>query len=138
MKQLRLMVLDVGERRIGIALSDALGWTAQGYGVLERTEPAKDYAALLKICQEQEVGKIVVGLPKNMNGTVGPQGEKVKAFVAGLQMQTELPIVLWDERLTTVAAEKVLLEADLRRKDRKKVIDQMAATLILQSFLNSV
>jgi len=134
---MRWMGLDYGDRRIGVALSDEFGWTAQGYGVIERRKPEEDMDRIRRIAEEQEVTGIVVGLPKNMNGTIGPRGEICIAFADTVRDILQLPVHLWDERLTTVSAERTLLEADVSRKKRKQVIDKMAAALILQGFLNS-
>ncbi len=134
---LRSMGLDVGDRTIGVAVSDLLALTAQGVEVIRRTSPQADFARLAVLCQEYEVGTIVVGLPKNMNGTLGPRGELVQEFAAQLQEQLpEAKIVFWDERLSTVAAEKALIEADVRRNKRRKVIDKMAAIIILQGWMD--
>lgn len=135
---MRLMGLDYGDRRIGVALSDEMGWTAQGYDVIERRRnPEEDMEKIRRIVQAEGVTGIVVGLPKNMNGTVGPRGEICIAFADTLRDILQLPVHLWDERLTTVSAERTLLEADVSRKKRKLVIDKMAAAIILQGFLDS-
>lgn len=136
---MRTMGLDVGSKTVGIALSDELGWTAQGLETLKINEEENVFGfdELGKIIQEYEVGKVVVGLPKNMNGTIGPRGEASQFYARELEERFGVPVILWDERLTTVAAERVLLEADLSRKKRKKVIDKMAAVMILQGYLNS-
>ncbi|REE84356.1 putative Holliday junction resolvase [Paenibacillus taihuensis] len=134
---MRLMGLDYGDRRIGVAVSDAFGWTAQGVGVVEKRRDNGEIGAIAQLCKEHEVSEIVVGLPKNMNGTIGPRGEICIAFAGDLQQKLNLPVHLWDERLTTVAAERTLLEADVSRKKRKLVVDKMAATLILQNYLDS-
>lgn len=136
---MRTMGLDVGSKTVGIALSDELGWTAQGLETLKINEEENvfGFEELGKIIKEHQVSKIVVGFPKNMNGTIGPRGEASITFARELEERFGLPVVLWDERLTTVAAERVLLEADLSRKKRKKVIDKMAAMMILQGYLNS-
>lgn len=134
---MRIMGLDVGDRTIGVAVSDALGWTAQGVEVIRRTSLARDLARLQELVDMHEVVSFVVGLPKNMNGTIGPQGEKVLEFVEKLKGNFDLPVMLWDERLTTVAAQKTLIAADVRRDKRKKVVDKMAAALILQGYLDS-
>ena len=134
---MRSMGLDVGDRTIGIAVSDLLALTAQGVEVILLTSPQADFARLTVLCQEYEVGTIVVGLPKNMNGTIGPRGELVQEFAAQLQEQLpDVKIVFWDERLSTVAAEKALIEADVRRNKRRKVIDKMAAIIILQGWMD--
>ncbi len=134
---MRLMGLDVGDKTIGVAVSDLLGWTAQGVETIRRTSYKEDIDRLKQIIVEKEVEKLVVGLPKNMNGTLGPQGEKVKKFVDKLKSRIDIEIVFWDERLTTVAAEKMLISADVSRKKRKKVIDKVAAIYILQGYLDN-
>jgi putative Holliday junction resolvase len=135
----RTMGLDVGDKTIGVAVSDLFGWTAQGVETIRRIGIKKDLQRLEELIKEHEVNKIVVGLPKNMNGTIGPQGEKVLEFNERLGKRfNNIEIVQWDERLTTVAAERSLIEADVSRKKRKEVIDKMAAVYILQGYLNSV
>ncbi|KHE70626.1 Holliday junction resolvase RuvX [Halobacillus sp. BBL2006] len=131
--------LDVGEKTIGIAISDALGWTAQGLTTLRWDERDYDTAKepLRKVISEHEVTEAVVGFPKNMNGTVGPRGEASQHFADWIENEFDIPAHLWDERLTTMAAERVLLDADMSRKKRKKVIDKMAAVMILQSYLDA-
>lgn len=134
---MRWMGLDVGQRRIGVALSDPLELFAQGYSVLERqNSPDRDLEALIEIIGREKVEGIVVGLPKNLNGTEGVMAERIREFGEKLEQATGLPLVFWDERLSTVAAERVLLEADLSRKKRKQKIDQVAAVLILQNYLD--
>lgn len=132
--------LDVGTKTIGIALSDAMGWTAQGLETL-RINEQEGYLGidrLIKIIEEHDVNVAVIGLPKNMNNTVGPRGEASIHFSELLKEACpHLEIVMWDERLSTVAAERSLLEADVSRKKRKAVIDKMAAVFILQGYLNS-
>jgi putative Holliday junction resolvase len=137
---MRILGLDVGTKTIGVAISDELGWTAQGLETLKRV-PQKtehDMDNIQKFIHEYQVEKIVVGLPKNMNGTIGPSGEMCQMFAEQLRKHFELPVILWDERLTTVAAEKMLISADISRKKRKKVIDKMAAVLILKGYLDSL
>ncbi|QTM99913.1 Holliday junction resolvase RuvX [Sediminibacillus dalangtanensis] len=130
---------DVGEKTIGVAVSDALGWTAQGITTIKWDE--KDYSTaeseIERIISEYNIEEAVVGLPKNMNGTIGERGEASQAFAKYLEDRFSLRTVLWDERLTTMAAERVLLEADMSRKKRKKVIDKMAAVMILQGYLDA-
>ncbi|UQD52844.1 Holliday junction resolvase RuvX [Bacillus methanolicus] len=137
---MRIMGLDVGSKTIGIALSDELGWTAQGLETIKINEDENEFGfdEVGKIIKENDVGKIVVGLPKNMNGTIGPRGEASKYYASELEKRFGIPVILWDERLTTMAAERVLLEADVSRKKRKKVIDKMAASMILQGYLDSI
>ncbi|MGD6853729.1 Holliday junction resolvase RuvX [Bacillus infantis] len=136
---MRSMGLDVGSKTVGVALSDELGWTAQGLETIRINEEEKEFGfdQLGKIIKEYDVSTIVVGLPKNMNGTIGFRGEASQFFAGELERLFGLPVVLWDERLTTMAAERVLLEADVSRKKRKKVIDKMAASMILQGYLDS-
>lgn len=135
---MRIGGLDVGERRIGVAISDELGWTAQGLGVVTRTRLEKDLAALRDYFAPYEPSKIVVGLPRNMNGTEGPQAAKARAFAASIEQELGVATVLWDERLSTVAAERALLEADMSRAKRRRVIDKVAAVVILQGYLDGL
>lgn len=132
----RIMGLDIGDRTIGVAVSDLMGLTAQGITTIRRESKKKDLAQLKEIIKEKEVDYIVSGLPKNMNGTIGPQSEKVMKFCEFLEKETGLRIEYWDERLTTVSAEKMLIDGDVSRKNRKKVIDKLAAVLILQNYLD--
>ncbi len=133
----RIMGLDVGDKTIGVAVSDLMGITAQGVKTVRRVGKKKDIEELKAIIKERQVNKIVSGLPKNMNGTLGPQGEKVIKFCELLEQETGITIEYWDERLSTVAAERSLIEADVRREKRKKVIDMLAAVIILQGYLDS-
>ena len=116
----RIMGLDIGDKTIGVAVSDLMGLTAQGVTTIKRVGKKKDIEAIKQIIAEKQVNKIVSGLPKNMNGTVGPQGEKVQKFCELLKEETNLPIEFWDERLSTVAAERSLIEGNVRRENRKK------------------
>ncbi|WP_025028611.1 Holliday junction resolvase RuvX [Caldalkalibacillus mannanilyticus] len=136
---MRSMGLDVGDRRIGVSVSDELGWTAQGIEVIQRNAdvPDQDIQRIEELVKQYSIVKIVVGLPKNMNGSIGPRGELCKEFARQLEERTSLPVIMWDERLSTVAAEKFLISADVNRKKRKTVIDKMAANLILQGYLDS-
>ncbi|MDL4841454.1 Holliday junction resolvase RuvX [Aquibacillus rhizosphaerae] len=131
--------LDVGSKTIGVAVSDSLGWTAQGLTTIKWDEKKIDSAhdELEKIIKEYDIQEAVVGLPKNMNGTIGERGEASQRFADYLREVFNLKAVLWDERLTTMAAERVLIEADMSRKKRKKVIDKMAAVMILQGYLDA-
>jgi putative Holliday junction resolvase len=131
------MGLDVGDKTIGVAVSDELGWTAQGVETIKRQSKEKDFARLQELIAQYQVGAIVVGLPKNMNGTIGPRAELCQSFGKLLQEKTSLPVHMWDERLTTMAAERMLISADVSRQKRKTVIDKMAATLILQGYLDA-
>jgi len=135
---MRIMSLDVGEKRIGIAISDPLGWTAQGHSVLERGKQEEDFKKLLQICRENGVEKIVLGLPLNMDGSIGPKAVEIQEFARDLGQYTGLAVEFWDERLTTKSTERMLVEeADLSRRKRKKVIDKLAAVNILQHYLQS-
>lgn len=135
---MRSMSLDVGTRTIGIAVSDLLGMIAGGVETIKRTSPERDFERLAELVKEYEVDTLVVGYPKNMNGTIGERAQSCEAMAEELRERfTGVQVVLWDERLSTVAAEKVLVDADLRRKKRKKVIDMMAAVVILQNYLDS-
>ncbi|MGP7816887.1 Holliday junction resolvase RuvX [Niallia sp. 01092] len=136
---MRIMGLDVGSKTVGVSVSDALGWTAQGIETIKIDEEKNEFgfSRLEVLIVEHDVSKIVVGLPKNMNGSVGFRGEASMHYAKLLEEKFGLPVVLWDERLTTMAAERILLEADISRKKRKKVIDKMAASMILQGYLDS-
>jgi putative Holliday junction resolvase len=132
----RTMGLDIGSHTIGVAVSDELGITAQGLKTLKRKSMEEDLKEIAAIVHQYEINKIVVGLPKNMDGTLGKQAEIVLQWIKTLNEKIQVPIVTWDERLSTVGATKALLEADLSRRKRKKVIDKLAAVLILQGFLD--
>lgn len=135
---MRILGLDVGDRTIGVAVSDPLGFTAQGIITIRRKSLQYDMDELLKYCNEYQCEAIVIGLPKNMNGTVGPQGEKVLEFSEKLKELVTCKIEFWDERLTTVAANRAMLEADLSRAKRKSIVDKVAATYILQGYLDRI
>jgi len=130
------MGLDIGTRTIGIAISDELGITAQGLKTLRRKSTEEDFKEISAIIRQFEIEKIIVGLPKNMDGTLGRQAEKVLKWMEALKDKVEIPVATWDERLSTVGASRVLLEADLSRRKRKTVIDKVAAVLILQGYLD--
>ncbi len=137
----RYMALDVGDRTIGVAVSDPLFIMAEGYSTIFRESIEKDLESLKNIIVKENIIKVVVGLPKNMNNTIGLQGEKVLSFVDELKdflvkNSFDIEIVMQDERLTTVSAERILIEGNMSRKKRKKVIDKVAATYILQSYLD--
>ena len=135
----RWMGLDYGTKTVGVAVSDALGITAQGVETVTRKSNKKLRQTLARIealIEEYEVSKIVLGLPKNMNNTLGERVEKTLAFKEMLERRTNLPVVMWDERLTTYAAEQILIESGVRRENRKSVIDKIAAVLILQGYLD--
>lgn len=134
----RILGLDVGDKTIGVAISDLLWITAQGLTTIRRVGKKKDLAELENIINEYDPKKIVVGLPKNMDGSIGPQGEKVMKFAEKIQNKFNIDVIYIDERLTTVSAERVLIEADVRRENRKKLIDKVAATYILQFYLDGL
>lgn len=130
---MRILGLDVGEKRIGVAISDGLGITAQGLDTIGRN----DKASLEKIIKEEGVSEIVVGLPLNMNGTKGERANDAILFVENLKEDFSIPVKMWDERLSTVYAEKEMLKGDLSRKKRKRLSDKLAAQLILQNYLDA-
>lgn len=132
----RIMGLDVGARRIGVALSDPLGITAQRLTLIERRDPAQDLEAIASLVSTREVGTVVVGLPLTMKGEMGDQATLVMAFVERLRSRLGCLVETIDERLTTVEGERALLSTDASRRTRKELIDQVAAQLILQSYLN--
>jgi putative Holliday junction resolvase len=131
------MGLDVGEKTIGIALSDELGLTAQPLQTLRRKGDEEDLRVLRTLLDERGVSTVVVGLPKNMDGSVGRQARKVAVFAGKIETTLDVPVVHWDERLSTVAAERVLIQADLSRAKRRKHVDKLAAAVILQGYLDS-
>ena len=132
----RYIGLDVGDRTIGVAISDPFLLTAQSLMTIKRKSKIEDIEIINDIIKEKEVSKIIVGLPKNMNNTLGPQAKKVKTFVKELRKHTDLDIEYVDERLTTISATRVLIEQNVSRKKRKDVIDSVAATYILQTYLD--
>lgn len=137
---MRIMGLDFGSKTVGVAVSDSLFITAQGVEIVRREKPDKLRRTLARIealIEEYEVGEIVLGLPKNMNATEGPRAELTMQFKERLERRTGLPVTLWDERLTTVAAEKAMIEAGIRREKRRDYVDKIAAALILQGYLDS-
>lgn len=138
---MRIMGLDYGSKTVGVAISDPLGFTAQGIETIVRKEENKLRQTLARIealVKEYEVETIVLGFPKNMNNTVGDRAEKSLEFKAMLERRIGIPVVLWDERLTTVEAERTLMESRVRREDRKKYVDKIAAVFILQGYLDSL
>lgn len=134
---MRILGLDVGSKTIGVALSDDLTLTAQVLTTLRRTTLEKDLSALGNLIQEYRVKEIVIGLPVNMDGSKGEAAQRVEAFMERLGSAFDVKIIPWDERLSTVAAERILLEGDLSRKKRRKVIDRLSAAIILQNYLDS-
>lgn len=133
----RVLGLDVGSRRIGIAISDPLGITAQGLETLHRQNKRLDFEKLEKVIRDYGVTQIVVGLPLRMSGLEGTQAEKMQLFAEELRKRFQLPVHLWDERLTSAQANRLLRETEMSIKRRGEVVDQMAAVLILQSFMDS-
>jgi putative Holliday junction resolvase len=133
----RILGLDVGERRIGVALSDPLGLTAQRLTTVERRGPRQDALAIARLAQEHQAHGVVVGLPLTMGGEIGEQANKVTAFVESLKPRLSCPIHLMDERLTTAQGQRALLETDTHRRRRKALIDQISAQLILQAYLDA-
>ena len=133
---MRIIGLDIGDATVGVAVSDPFGWTAQGLKTIRRKGIKTDIKEIIDIINEYKAEKIVAGFPINMNGTLGPSSEKIKIFCEKLREQTGLEIIYQDERLTTVAATRMLLEADVSRKKRKQVIDTVAASIILQIYLD--
>ena len=134
---MRVLGLDVGERRIGVALSDPLGITAQRLTVIQRRDPVRDLEAVADLARAHAVEAIVVGLPLMMSGEPGEQAKKVTGFIEALRHTVSCPVHALDERLTTLQGERALLETDTRRKRRKELIDQLAAQLILQAYLDA-
>ena len=138
---MRIMGLDYVSRTVGVAVCDPLGITAQGIETITREDEnklRKTFRRIEELAEQYQVEKIVLGYPKNMNNSAGERAEKTEEFMAALERRTGLPVVLWDERLTTVAANRVLMESGVRRENRKDVIDKIAAVLILQGYLDSL
>lgn len=137
---MRIMGLDFGSKTVGVAVSDPLGITAQGVEIVRRKSPNKLRQTLARIdelVREYDVEELVLGYPKNMNGTEGDRCEKTKEFKELLEKRTGLPVTLWDERLTTVAADRAMMEAGLERYERKEHVDEIAAVFILQGYMAS-
>jgi putative Holliday junction resolvase len=133
---MRLLGLDVGDRTIGVALSDETATIATGLTTLRRVGPRRDLKMVADLAREHDAREIVVGLPLGLDGSAGSQAQKVLAFIDALKLVARLPIVPWDERFTTVAAQQALIEGDVSRKDRRAVVDKVAAILILQNYLD--
>ena len=131
------MGLDVGSKTIGVAVSDPLGITAQGLPTIRRTNKRTDFARLAEIIREYQVAEIVVGYPLRLSGMEGAQSEKMQVFAGELRKKTRLPVHLWDERLTSSQANRILRDADLSIKKRGEAVDRMAAVLILQSWMEA-
>jgi len=132
----KILAVDWGQVRLGLAVSDDLGLTAQGLAGLRRAGEAKDIEAIDAYVRELSIEAIVVGLPKNLDGSLGPSAQAVQTFAQALRERLHLPVHLWDERLSTAAAERTLISAGMRRRARRGVVDQVAATMILQTFLD--
>ena len=138
---MRVLGLDFGSKTVGVAVSDALMITAQPVETITRKDENKlrqTLARIEQLAKEYEVDKIVLGMPKNMNNTLGERAEKTIAFKENLERRSGIEVILWDERLTTQAAEQVLIESNVRRENRKEYIDQIAAVFILQGYLDSL
>ena len=135
---MRVLGLDLGARRIGVAVSDPMGWTAQGLATIQRRSEQQAIDEIRRVVNELGAERIVVGLPRNMDGTIGPQARKVLDFAAKLRETLGVPVDAWDERLTTVAAQKSMTETRLSRARRKLTVDRIAAQLILQGYLDSL
>ena len=137
----RILGLDYGTKTVGVALSDELHITAQPLETITRKDAnklRKTYARIEELVKEYDVEKIVLGLPKNMNNTEGERCEKTLEFKEMLERRTSLPVTLWDERLTTVSADRAMIEGNIRREDRKQYVDKLAAVFILQVYLDSL
>lgn len=134
---MRALALDVGDKTIGVAVSDELGWTAQPVGTIRRKNLEADLAELEKIVRDREPARFVIGLPINMDDTEGPRAAKTRRFAEVVRERFGLPIVLWDERLSTWEAERALIEQDVNRKKRKEIIDTAAAMVILRAWLDA-
>jgi len=133
---MKVLGLDVGEKRIGVAVSDALGWTAQGVTVLNRTESSREFEELRSLIESMEVTRVVVGLPRNMDGTLGSSAQRVQLFAKEIEERLLVPVTLWDERWTSAEATRLLITADVSRKRRRQVVDKLAAVLILKTYLD--
>ena len=135
----RIIGLDFGSKTTGVAVSDPFGWTAQGVEIIRRKEEnklRKTLARIKELVKEYGASRIVLGLPKNMNNSLGDRAEKSLAFKEMLERRTGLPVVMWDERLTTVAADRTMMEAGIRREHRREYVDEIAAVFILQNYLD--
>lgn len=135
---MRILGLDVGTKTIGVAVSDPFGWTAQGLKTIRRSSLEADIAEIADLTKELEIEEIMIGLPLNMNGSAGPSAEMARNFGDALAATLAVNITYRDERMSTVAAERSLLEGDLSRKKRKQVIDKMAAVFVLQGYLDQL
>lgn len=132
----RLMGIDYGDRLIGIAVSDELLIAAHGVTSLRNSGDERVLKDIARLAEEYQITEVIVGLPRNMNGSIGPRGQIAEQFAEALRETLSLPVTLWDERLTTMSAERTLIDGNVSRKKRKAVIDQLAAALILQNYLD--
>lgn len=138
---MRILGLDYGSKTVGVAVSDPMLITAQGVEIIRRESEGKirkTYQRIEELCKEYEVEKIVLGYPKNMNGTDGERAQKSLEFKEALERRTGIPVIMWDERLTTVSADNVMMESGIRRENRKEYVDEIAAMIILQNYLESL
>ncbi|MDY6843292.1 MAG: Holliday junction resolvase RuvX [Spirochaetota bacterium] len=135
---MRILGIDPGEKRIGIAVSCELALIAQGLEMIERVNLKKDIEKIVNIIEDFHVERVVVGLPKNMNGTLGNEADKVFEFISHLEKAIKIPIITWDERLSTVAVNKMLIKANMSRNKRRQVVDKLAAVYILQGYLDEL
>lgn len=133
---MRILGIDLGSKRIGLALSDETGGLASGFGTYQRRSQPQDLEYFRTLVEDQNISTIVLGMPFNMNGSLGPKADESLLFKAELERMVKIPVELFDERLTSVEAERVLIEANVSRKRRKEILDQQAAILILQGFLD--
>jgi putative Holliday junction resolvase len=133
---MRILGIDYGDRKIGISVSDELGWTAQGVGVIRVRDEEEAMERIGELIREYGISEIVIGLPRNMDASIGPRGELSMRLADTLRQRFRLPVHLWDERLSTAHAERTLIAADMSRSKRKKVVDKLAAVLILQGYLD--
>lgn len=133
---MRVLGLDVGEKTVGVAVSDPLGLTAQGVEVIRRSTIQQDLQRLTELVNKYQVEQIIVGMPRRTDGSYGPEAEKVREFAQQLAETISVPIEFWDERFSTAAAERILLEGDVSRAKRRKVVDKVAASVILQGYLD--
>ena len=133
---MRILGLDIGTKTIGVAISDPLGWTAQGITTIRRKNYTNDMEAIKKICNEYSVETIVAGMPKNMNGTIGPSGEMVIEFCERLKEVVNIDIEFWDERLTTVEAHKTMNFLEVKKTKKRGIVDTISAVYILETYLN--
>jgi putative Holliday junction resolvase len=130
------MALDVGNKRIGVALSDELQILAQPLYTIHRKGIERDIEEIVKIINDNNVEEVIVGLPKNMDGTTGFQGEKTIKFAEVLRQSTDRPLIMWDERMTTISARRIMIENDVKQKDKKNLVDTIAAVVILETYLS--